>query len=63
MASRSILPKEQLISAVPFRITRNGDVSLQEDQAADLMRDMEEVFSSATHRWMRTTRDRRRCTS
>ncbi len=38
-------PKEQLISAVPFRITRNGDVSLQEDSAADLMRDMEEVLA------------------
>ena len=38
-------PKEQLISSVPFRITRNGDVSLQEDQAADLMRDMEEVLA------------------
>ncbi len=38
-------PKEQLISSVPFRITRNADVSLQEDQAADLMRDMEEVLA------------------
>ncbi len=38
-------PKEKLISAVPFRITRNADVSLQEDSAADLMRDMEEVLA------------------
>jgi polyphosphate kinase len=38
-------PKEKLISAVPFRVTRNADVSLQEDSAADLMRDMEEVLA------------------
>lgn len=37
-------PKDKLISAVPFRITRNADVSLQEDSAADLMHDMEEVL-------------------
>jgi polyphosphate kinase len=40
----SFFPGEKLISAVPFRITRNADVSLQEDSAADLMRDMEEVL-------------------
>lgn len=38
-------PKEKLVSASPFRITRNADVSLQEDSAADLMRDMEEVLA------------------
>lgn len=43
--SERFFPKEKLISAVPFRITRNGDVSLQEDSAADLMRDMEEVLA------------------
>ncbi|MGN6545302.1 MAG: polyphosphate kinase 1 [Aureliella sp.] len=38
-------PKEKLISAVPFRITRNADVDLQEDSASDLMRDMEEALA------------------
>lgn len=37
-------PREKVIAAASFRITRNADVSLQEDSAADLMIGMEEVL-------------------
>jgi polyphosphate kinase len=37
-------PNEQVMTAVPCRITRNADGSLQEDSAADLMNDMKELL-------------------
>ncbi len=37
-------PSEKVLTAVPFRITRNADASLQEDSAADLMSDMKELL-------------------
>ncbi len=37
-------PEEEIISSAPFRITRNADVSLQEDSAADLLHGMKELL-------------------
>ncbi len=37
-------PNEKVMTAVPFRITRNADGALQEDSAADLMSDMKELL-------------------
>lgn len=39
-------PGEPIVECVPFRITRNADLSIQEDQAADLLREMEEVLDA-----------------
>lgn len=35
---------EQILECVPFRITRNADVSMREDSAADLLAEMEQVL-------------------
>ncbi len=37
---------EEIIEAVPFRITRNADLSMREDLAADLMSVMEDVIDA-----------------
>ncbi|RMF43643.1 MAG: polyphosphate kinase 1 [Planctomycetota bacterium] len=37
-------PGEQVLSVTPFRITRNADLSLQEDAAADLLHGMKELL-------------------
>lgn len=37
-------PGSDIIAVTPFRITRNADGSLQEDSAADLVRDMKELL-------------------
>ncbi len=42
--AEKFFPMEQVIAAVPFRITRNADGALQEDSAADLMSDMKELL-------------------
>lgn len=39
-------PGREVVECVAFRITRNADVELQEDSAADLMVGMEEVLES-----------------
>lgn len=39
-------PGEGVLEAVPFRITRNADMSVREDMAADLMAGMEEVLDA-----------------
>jgi polyphosphate kinase len=36
---------ERVLECVPFRITRNADIVLQDDSAADLLSDMEEVLA------------------
>lgn len=36
---------ERVLECVPFRITRNADIALQEDAAADLLSDMEEMLA------------------
>ncbi len=44
-ASR-FFPGERIEECVPFRITRNADLSIREDQAADLLSEMEEVLDA-----------------
>jgi polyphosphate kinase len=39
-------PGETVLEAVPFRLTRNADLSVREDQAADLMAGMEEILDA-----------------
>lgn len=39
-----IFPGEDVMECVPFRVTRNADMSVQEDMAADLLEEMEEVL-------------------
>ena len=39
-------PGREVVECVPFRVTRNADVELQEDAAADLMVGMEELLES-----------------
>jgi polyphosphate kinase len=39
-------PGEQVLEVVPFRVTRNADLSVREDMAADLMAGMEEVLDA-----------------
>ena len=38
-------PGEQLVETVPFRITRNADMSVREDMAGDLLEQMKEVLT------------------
>src|SRR6185436_18722580 len=38
-------PGERVLECVPFRITRNADIALQDDSAADLLTDMEELLA------------------
>ncbi len=37
-------PGEDIIATVPFRITRNADLSVREDEGADLLAEMEDVL-------------------
>ncbi len=39
-------PGEDVVEAVPFRITRNADMSVRDDLAADLMAEMEEILDA-----------------
>ena len=41
-----LLPNREIVECVAFRITRNADVQLQEDGAADLVDGMEDVLES-----------------
>jgi polyphosphate kinase len=44
--SSSSFAGEQVDECVPFRISRNADLGLREDQAADLLAEMEEVLDA-----------------
>jgi polyphosphate kinase len=44
--AQRFFPGETVCECVPFRITRNADLSLREDLAADLMAEMEEVLEA-----------------
>lgn len=37
-------PGEEIVSTVPFRITRNADLSVREDEGTDLLAEMEDVL-------------------
>ena len=39
-------PGEEVLECVPFRITRNADLSLREDEASDLMEGMQEILEA-----------------
>jgi len=39
-------PGQQVIECIPFRMTRNADMSVREDMAADLLAEMEEVLDA-----------------
>ncbi|NWK54837.1 polyphosphate kinase 1 [Verrucomicrobiaceae bacterium N1E253] len=41
-----LFPDEKIISSMPFRITRNGDIAVQEEDAIDLAGEMEEVLAA-----------------
>ena len=41
-----LFPDEKLLSTMPFRITRNGDIAVQEEDAIDLAGEMEEVLAA-----------------
>jgi len=42
----SFFAGETVLEAVPFRLTRNADLSVREDQAADLLAGMEEILDA-----------------
>jgi polyphosphate kinase len=39
-------PGEKIVEAVPFRLTRNADLSVRDDLAADLMTEIEEILDA-----------------
>jgi polyphosphate kinase len=42
-------PNREVLECVPLRVTRNADIELREDSAADLLGGMEEVLESRRH--------------
>ncbi|MEZ6062022.1 MAG: polyphosphate kinase 1 [Planctomycetaceae bacterium] len=44
MMIHRFFPGEQIISTVPFRITRNADLSVREEDGTDLLAEMEDVL-------------------
>lgn len=44
MRVQQMFPGEQIISTVPFRITRNADLSVREEDGTDLLAEMEDVL-------------------
>lgn len=44
LCTHSLFPGEKVISTGVFRVTRNGDVAVQEDDISDLAEEMEEVL-------------------
>lgn len=40
----TLLPGEELVSCTPFRVTRNGDIAVAEEEGGDFAREMEEVL-------------------
>ena len=44
MMAERFFPGEEVVSTVPFRITRNADLSVSEEDGADLLAEMEDVL-------------------
>lgn len=44
-----LFPGEPVVECVPFRITRNADMKVREDQAGDLLAQMREVLEERRH--------------
>ena len=42
----AFFPGEQIAECIPFRITRNADLSVREDLAADLLAEMEDILDA-----------------
>ena len=41
-----LFPDEEVLATLPFRVTRNGDIAVQEEDAIDLAGEMEEVLAA-----------------
>ncbi len=39
-----LFPGERVVNMAPFRVTRNGDIAVEEEEGGDLAREMEEVL-------------------
>ena len=39
-----LFPQERLLNMLPFRVTRNGDIAVMEEEGGDFAREMEEVL-------------------
>ncbi len=46
MFAGELFPDEKVLATMPFRITRNGDIAVQEEDAIDLAGEMEEVLAA-----------------
>ena len=46
MFVQRMFPGEQVVAAIPFRVTRNADLSVREDDASDLISEMEVVLDA-----------------
>lgn len=44
MMAEHLFPGEEVVSTVPFRVTRNADFSVSEEDGADLLAEMEDVL-------------------
>lgn len=44
LLAKRFFPGEEIVSTVPFRITRNADLSVREDDGTDLLAEMEDVL-------------------
>lgn len=44
LLAQRFFPGEEIVSTVPFRITRNADLSVREDDGTDLLAEMEDVL-------------------
>ncbi len=47
--AEEIFPDEKLLTTMPFRITLNGDIVVQEEDAIDLAGEMEEMLAARKH--------------
>lgn len=46
MFIQRFFPGESIVESVPFRITRNADLSIREDQAADILEELTEILDA-----------------
>lgn len=47
--AEELFPDEKLVTSMPFRLTRNSDIVLEEEDSVDLAEDMEEVLAARKH--------------
>lgn len=46
MFAENFFPGEEVLECVPFRLTRNADIAVRDDTAADLLSDMQELLDA-----------------